>query len=78
MTDRVLHCWKDRKEATEETYESEHGAGSFFGSDAWVNTWHDDWKNGTCMLEAGHDGPHDFTDDDDIGVSFVAQEDQTS
>ncbi len=25
----------------------------------------------TCMLEAGHDGDHDWTPDDEIGVSFA-------
>jgi|KBSSwiStaDraftv2_1062776.scaffolds.fasta_scaffold00399_23 hypothetical protein len=24
----------------------------------------------TCMLEAGHDGPHEWTPDDQIRVSF--------
>ena len=76
--ERALHCWTGRKEWTEEAYEKEHGAGSWWGSDAHVATYADDWKDGTCMLEAGHDGPHDFTNDDEIGVRFVAAEELPS
>ena len=28
----------------------------------------------TCMLEAGHDGPHKWTRDDQITVSFAPKE----
>ena len=67
----ALHCWKGRKEDIEEAYEALHGEGSFFGTDEWAACYQDDWHDGTCMLEAGHDGAHDFTDDRDIGVRFV-------
>jgi hypothetical protein len=55
-----LHCWKDQREHVEETEGQ--------GSEAWTATWVD--GDGTCMLAAGHDGPHEFTPDDQIGVSF--------
>ncbi len=63
MSERVLHCWAGRREAIEE----EHG----HGSDEWAKTHADDWQDGTCMLLAGHAGPHDFTDDSEIGVAFT-------
>lgn len=28
----------------------------------------------TCMLEDGHDGPHEWTRDDAIGISFASAE----
>ena len=62
----MLHCWKDRRQHIEEQYG--------FGSDAWVETFAEDWKPGTCMLPDGHSGEHDFTDDGDIGVTFVDDE----
>lgn len=71
MTDRVLHCWMGRREAAEEDYERMHGAGSFFGSDAWAETHSEEWKDGTCMLPDLHDGPHEFTDDERIGIKFA-------
>lgn len=48
------HCWKDGP---------------------WICAEHDDcWCDSgvstTCMLEAGHAGPHVWTRDDKIGVSF--------
>ena len=63
--ERHLHCWKDQREHVEETYG--------WGSDEWVATWLDDAVGGTCILEAGHDGPHEFTPDDQIGVTFVGE-----
>lgn len=30
----------------------------------------DDECGTTCMLEARHDGPHEWTRDDDIGIRF--------
>ena len=31
----------------------------------------DDGCGQTCMLLLGHDGPHEWTRDDQIGVSFI-------
>lgn len=61
-----MHCWKDRKEHIEET----HG----FHSPEHLETYSDDWRNGTCMLEDGHDGEHEFTPDSQIGVTFAPAE----
>lgn len=55
-----LHCWQD--------YADFHG----FGSDEWA----DAKVNGgrTCMLPDGHDGPHKWTPDESITVTFEAVE----
>lgn len=58
---QVNHCWKDQREHVEEQYG--------WGSEQWIATWVND-VGGTCMLAAGHDGDHDFTPDDQIGISF--------
>jgi hypothetical protein len=55
-----VHCWKDQLEHVSET----HG----FGSDEWAECQLG--SGGTCLLEHGHDGPHEFTPDDQFGVSF--------
>ena len=66
---RILHCWKDEREYAEETYG--------FGSPEWADTYLDPIthelsdRSGTCMLPAGHEGPHVFTPDDQIGVTFT-------
>ena len=58
------HCWQDRSAHILETYG--------WGSDEHCATYHDDYVSGTCMLEDGHDGAHEFTDDDAIAVTFSA------
>ena len=60
--DRVLHCWTDEREHAEEV----HGR----LSPQWAEVWFRD-VSGTCMLPQGHDGPHQFTPDDQIGVTFA-------
>ena len=60
---RVLHCW----ESNTEWAEAAHGLGSAEYEAAWR-------QPGTCMLEAGHNGPHVFTPDDDIVVRFTSKE----
>ena len=57
---RIVHCWKDRKEAAIEA----HGWGSPEHLAA-------EERNGTCMLLDEHEGPHEFTNDDEIGVRFT-------
>ena len=54
------HCWKDYRSHLEET-------GRIF-SDEWVATYHG--TNKTCMAESGHEGDHEFVDDDSITVQF--------
>lgn len=71
-------CFEGRKEHLEKTYEAEHGEGSWWGSDAMVATYLDDFKSGTCLLEAGHEGEHEFIDDDQWGVRFVPAEERPS
>jgi hypothetical protein len=40
-----------------------------FGSEEWAEAMGK--PSGTCMLESGHSGPHDFTPDSDIEVEFL-------
>jgi hypothetical protein len=58
----ALHCWKDRSEHAEHV----HG----WGSDPY---WAAVFNSGTCMLEAGHEGDHEFTPDHEIGVTFSGE-----
>jgi hypothetical protein len=55
----MAHCWKDKAEFIEDEggYNSEEWAEAFLHS-------------GTCMLEAGHEGDHIFTPDDEITITF--------
>jgi len=52
---RILHCWQGKADQYE------------IGSDEWVKAYPND---GTCMLEAGHKGDHEFTPDDEILICF--------
>jgi hypothetical protein len=54
----MVHCWQGKREHTE------------FGSQEWHDTFLDD-GDGTCMLDDGHDGPHEFTPDSQIIVQFL-------
>jgi hypothetical protein len=60
----VVHCWTDNMEHAEETYG--------FGSEEWAREYIK--PSSTCMLEDGHAGPHVFTPDSQIGVSFAAND----
>lgn len=55
----MAHCWKDKAEFIEDEggYNSEEWAEAFI-------------HNGTCMLEAGHEGDHVFTPDNEITITF--------
>ncbi len=55
------HCWKDSLEAVEDR----HGYASpeWFAAEA--------AQRGSCMLLAGHEGPHEFTPDTDIFIDFL-------
>lgn len=61
MSQSECHCWKDRHEWIEERYG--------FGSGEWAANYN--LPSATCMLAHGHDGEHEWTNDDEIGVSFV-------
>lgn len=51
----VRHCWHDGPSLLE-----------------WIEAGKDSYEyvGSTCMLERGHDGPHEFTPDDQIGITF--------
>ena len=57
-----LHCWKDEGEDLEERFG--------FHSPEHLRIY--EGPGGTCLLSAGHEGPHEFTPDTDVGVSFSA------
>lgn len=59
---RQLHCWEDRGYWFAITF------GWF--SDEHIQAEYVD-GGGTCMLERGHDGEHEWTSDSDIGISFA-------
>jgi len=54
-----LLCWIGK----EEQYE--------FGTDEWAEAV---VHGATCLLPDGHDGPHEWTSDDDFVIKFAAQE----
>lgn len=56
------HCWKDYRTHLEET-------GHIY-SDEWVETWYD--GNKTCLLDDGHEGEHEFVDDNSIEIKLTA------
>jgi hypothetical protein len=52
----MKHCWQDYQSTLEP------------GTDEWAKA--DGEMSKTCMLEDGHSGPHEWTDDDQITVTF--------
>lgn len=60
---RVLHCWEDRAEWIRQTF-GEH-------SNEYAAIYDGDFVECTCMLPDGHEGPHVWTPDDRIGVTFA-------
>ncbi len=52
------HCWKGIMDDLE------------FGTDAWLRASIDLPARATCMLPDGHDGPHEWTPNDQIRVNF--------
>lgn len=54
----TLHCWQSHLETLKP------------GSEAWVKAMDEMTK--TCMLPAGHEGPHEWTDDDKITIAIAA------
>jgi hypothetical protein len=60
---RTRHCWADKAEHVAK----EHGE----YSPQHIDTMYGPSGNATCMLEDGHDGPHDWTSDSEIVVEFT-------
>lgn len=54
----MVHCWQGRRDTLE------YASQEYF--DEIETCGH------TCLLENGHDGPHEWTRDDEIMVTFVA------
>lgn len=57
----MMHCWKDYREYAAEMFgwwSPEHCETFLEGG------------NGTCMLECGHEGEHEFVSDSEITIEF--------
>jgi hypothetical protein len=60
-----LHCWKCKLEWLAETYG--------YDSDEYLSALVSEDGAATCMLERDHDGPHEWTSDGDIVVTFATE-----
>lgn len=58
----MVHCWTDKLEWIIETY------GDL--SSHWYDYVAREGPGETCMLEKGHEGPHEWTPDDQIIITF--------
>lgn len=56
----MAYCWTDELEFIEET--------GGYASDEYIQALN---RSRTCLLPDGHDGAHEWTDDDDIRVTFA-------
>ena len=61
----MVYCWKDYQEWIEETTGK-----PWYDQEDPLN--HE--KGKTCMLLNGHDGPHEWTPDDEIMIEFKGGE----
>jgi len=62
MTDEViLHCWAGKADQYE------------IGADEWAEAMA---HPATCLLPDGHDGPHDWTPDEEIIIEFPPKEEE--
>lgn len=57
-SDRQLHCWQDRLDWVWQQ-------GAKLGSPAYLDALE---HPATCMLPAGHEGPHEWTSDEEIVI----------
>jgi hypothetical protein len=57
-----VHCWKSRLEWLSETYGD--------NSDEYLSALVSEDGAATCMLEDHHDGPHEWTPDSQIIITF--------
>ncbi len=56
--ERVLHCWHGPKDDAE------------IGSEEWVAAELNYPDGAVCLLEAGHAGPHEYTPNDQVEITF--------
>jgi hypothetical protein len=69
----MIHCWESRRESIMEEIEREAPGGDWNKSpraNEWLAAFWSD-ENATCLLEDGHDGPHEWTPDSSITIRFV-------
>ena len=57
----MVHCWADKGEFIEERF-------GFYSSECFNYLVEDD--RCSCLLPDGHDGPHEWTPDKDIVITF--------
>jgi hypothetical protein len=62
---RVVHCWQGKREWIEDTYGDT--------SDEYYDYMASDEPSSTCMLLEGHDGPHAWTNGNEIVVRFKGE-----
>jgi len=63
----MMHCWTGEREHIEATY------GHL--SPEYLDCVCREGPGRTCMLAAGHDGPHIWTPDDEISITFCKEPD---
>ena len=59
----VVHCWWGLRDEIEKVFG--------WGSKEWAETYQEAWENETCMLLQGHKGPHNFTPDSEVQITFL-------
>jgi len=59
----TVRCLARKLEVLCDEFEAARGPNTFVGSPEWRATLHQDWRDGTCLREAGHAGNCEFTDD---------------
>jgi hypothetical protein len=65
-TSKHCHCWTSKREWCEQTYGH--------ASTEYLDTYDIPGGDATCLLPAGHDGPHEWTPDGGIVVEFKGPE----
>ena len=58
MGERIRRCWQGHRDQFE------------VGTDEYIQSWIDYPDGATCLLPEGHEGPHEWTPDDQILISF--------
>ena len=63
------HCWADRRDI--EYDKRTDGQSLVTYTDEWLAIVTGELPDATCMLPAGHSGPHEWTNDSEIQITFL-------